>query len=68
VLVTPEQPAAQQEQHRQYRELGAGDAPLAPVAVVPGDHEDYRQADGQTESRKLLDLARPIEYRPTSCE
>ena len=53
VLVAPEEAAAEQEQQREDRELGAADALLAAVAVVPGEDQDDGQADQQCEDREL---------------
>ncbi len=45
---------------RRYQ-LRGGDPLLTAFAVVPGEHEDDRQADQQRERCKLLDLFRPME-------
>ena len=54
-LVVPERPAAEQQEQREDRELGGGDALLAAVAVVPGEDQDDGQADQECEGRELLD-------------
>ena len=50
--VQPQQAAAEQQQQRQYRELGAADALLTAVAVVPGEHQDDRQADRENDASR----------------
>jgi hypothetical protein len=52
-------PATDQQQQRDDRELGSGDALLTAVAVVPREYEDDRQADEQRQRRQLLELAGP---------
>jgi hypothetical protein len=59
-LVIPERPATEQQKQRENRELGGGDALLAPVAVVPREDQDDGQADQECEGRVLLNLARPV--------
>ena len=56
-LVVPERPATEQQEQREDRELGRGDALLTPVAVVPGEHQDDGQADQECEERDLPDLS-----------
>ena len=59
--VVPERPAAEQQEQREDRELGNGDPLVTAIAVVPGEHEDYGQADQQCEGGELLDLFRRVE-------
>ena len=59
MLVEGECSAADQQQQRDDRELGSGDALLTAVAVVPREHEDDRQADEQRQRRELLELVGP---------
>ena len=59
VLVEGECPAPDQQQQRDDREFGSGNALLTAVAVVPGHHEDDRQADEQCQRRELLELEGP---------
>ena len=60
-VVVPEGPAAEQEQQRDDRELGAADALLAAVAVVPGEDEHDGQPDQEREGGELLELLWPVE-------
>ena len=48
-LEVPEDAAAEQQQQREDRELGRGDALLAAVAVVPREDERDGQADQKCE-------------------
>ena len=51
-LVVPEHPAAEEQEQREDRKLGRGDALLTAVAVVPGEDHDDRQADQQSKESR----------------